>query len=29
LLICGNCFEDGEGDILLMAAEPADEAAAA
>jgi hypothetical protein len=29
LLICGNCYEDGEGDILLMVAEPADEAVAA
>lgn len=29
LLICGNCYEDGEGDILLMVAEPADKAEAA
>src|SRR5580658_1727147 len=29
LLICGNCYEDGEGDIFLMVAEPADEAEAA
>jgi hypothetical protein len=29
LLICGNCYEDGEGDICLMLAEPADEAEAA
>jgi ribosomal protein S27AE len=21
-LICGNCYDDGEGDICLMAAEP-------
>jgi len=25
LLICGTCYDDGEGDILLMVAEPADE----
>ena len=29
LLICGNCYDDGEGDILLMVAEPADEDEAA
>jgi SprT-like family len=29
LLICGNCYEDGEGDICLMLAEPADEVEAA
>ena len=29
LLICGNCYEDGEGEICLMLAEPDDEAEAA
>jgi predicted SprT family Zn-dependent metalloprotease len=29
MLICGNCYEDDEGDICLMLAEPADEAEAA
>ena len=29
LLICGTCYEDGEGDLLLMVAAPADEAEAA
>ena len=27
LLICGACYEDGEGEICLMLAEPSDEAA--
>lgn len=27
LLICGNCYEDGEGDICLMLATPAADAA--
>jgi hypothetical protein len=26
-LICGACYEDGEGEICLMLAEPSDEAA--
>jgi hypothetical protein len=26
LLICGNCYEDGEGDICLMLAEPGEDA---
>jgi hypothetical protein len=29
LLICGNCYEGGDGEICLMLAEPADEAEAA
>ena len=29
LLICGTCYEDGEGEICLMLAEPDDEAEAA
>jgi hypothetical protein len=29
LLICGTCYEDGEGEICLMRAEPSDEAEAA
>jgi hypothetical protein len=29
LLICGGCYEDGEGDICLMLAEPGEEAEAA
>jgi predicted RNA-binding Zn-ribbon protein involved in translation (DUF1610 family) len=29
LLICGTCYEDGDGNIRLMRAEPTEEAAAA
>jgi hypothetical protein len=29
LLICGSCYEDGEGDISLMLAEPSEDAEAA
>ena len=29
LLICGGCYEDGEGNICLMLAEPGEEAEAA
>jgi hypothetical protein len=29
LLICGACYDDGEGDICLMLAEPPEEAEAA
>jgi hypothetical protein len=29
LLICGACYEDGDGDIRLMLAEPSEEADAA
>jgi hypothetical protein len=28
-LICGTCYDDGEGDIYVMLAEPDDEAEAA
>jgi hypothetical protein len=29
LLICGTCYDDGEGDIVLMLAEPGEEEEAA